>query len=336
MANETTQTQFANSVGLQISEVIGSSLIPVPKPAMTVTPLINHDSIAGEATETKRYGKEDDEGPGVAGSENTDLTTNTLLNAGTAVDVSVGENSTRRIEITDRAVERMIRPSGRGFSGNIGELFQRADPAELIAAIGPFKKAMVDDIWEKVEADVVGAFSGLSTTAGTGTTEFGVADFIDAQYKLGVAEALGQETVACLTHRQVKSLRLELGATDGGLGGGVWANPNTNVGMLDFKGIHGYVDNLMGTHVFVVSESVKDTAGTDEYGAMFMAGAGSAPDAPGNRALSPFVYLEGRPDITYYAELSAGGRKLICVASLVYGVAEIFDGQGVALISDNA
>lgn len=329
MANETTTTTWSAAKGLQLTAVLGTQPFPPNMPRPVMLALINQDSIPeNQPSLVKRYSKVTDPGVASGATEGTALSTNKELTADTAVDITLAENAAVMSEITDLALAKKF----PGMSA--ADLIQRANPAEVMAALGPFGLAHTASLWEKVEADIAGDISGLSTSAGTSGAEMSLAALVSAQYKLAITEPQANEVVYVATARQIRELTLEIGVTNGGFGGGVWAGAAQSSAATEYTAMAGFAGNLLGVPVFQISESVKDTAGSDEYGVLMIRGRG-APDEPGAQ-ISPFVYVEGRPMIQHYAELDAAGRAVRLVSTHLYGKGEIKDSAGVAIISSNA
>lgn len=335
MANETLQSTWSATNGVQIPHVLSKVPIPANLPHAVKQLLVNTDSIVGEQTETKRYAKLDDLGAGAAATEGVAISGNKELTPDTPVDVAVGENSTMRSQISDRAIERAL-----GITDIQQFIYalqtQALSEDQIEAVFTPYAEAHVKGHIEKCEADLVGLNSGLSNVVGNSTDPCDLGMLLDAQITYNKLEcpSVGPKVFE-LAPGQVGAIKKQLSITGGGMGGAVWG-AGSNGAIINSNGdklTNGYVDSLFGAAVYEVAQSVRDTGNNDDvFGAYYTLGEG-APDAPGNYAISPWVLLEGRNSITYYTKFDPDTRLVMLISVYVYGVKEIKDDAGVAIQS---
>lgn len=332
MSNETTSTSWSS---LRVTEILGSLPLPANLPKIVALNLVNRDSIAGMPGLTKKYPVHQDDGAASAATEGTDITANNEFDMAAAVTVAVSEQAAVRAEITDVALERRY-PGMGGVAG----LVQRADPQEILGALGPFAGRMQAMLLEKAEDDVTNLFDNFSNTAGSTGQDLTVSNLMTAIYTLKTLEPNGapEDWCFCLTPNQLHEARLELGVTNGGLGGSVWFQ-QADVSFFNFRPDlprNGFQGSFLGIPVYEYSHSLRNleaNAGADVSGVLMVRGVG-APDEPGGQ-VGAISFVEGRdPPISYYAELDASLRSIQLVATYVYNVAEIKDTHGVSIITD--
>lgn len=335
MSNETTQSVWSAANGVQIPHVLAQAPVPANLPFAVKQLLVNTDDIIGERTETKRYSKRGDIGPGAAATEGTGISTNKALTPDTPVDVAVGENSSLRSQISDRAIERALGITD--IASFIMALKQNVlTEDQIVAVFGPHAEGHVKGHYEKREADLVGLNSSLSNVVGNENNACDLGMILDAQITYNKLECPSQgRHIVELSPGQVGAVKKQLSVNGGGMGGAVWG-AGANGAIINSNGdalTNGFVDVLFGAAVYQVAQTVRDTGlSGDVYGAYYTLGEG-APDEPGNLMLSPWVLLDGRPGITYYVDFTGHERLVTLVSIDVYGAAEFKDNAGVAIRS---
>jgi hypothetical protein len=331
MANETDQVSWSNAAGLQIGEALGGVPLPANLPKIVLLGLVNHDSLVGQPTETKRYSKFSDLGAASAVAEGTDATTNVELTMGTAIDISVAENAVIKSTISDRALERMV-PGRTG----VDAIFQSQNPAALVSALGPQAQRHMSMALEKVEADLKDLLSSLSNSVGGGATvDLRVSDLLDAIYTYQTLDPVSDAGFYLSPH-QMHEIRKELATTGGGLGGSVWTNADSSGFLANPDNpSNGFQGSFLGRPVYEGAHSLREEASSAAWGMYGALGMGSAPDVMG-ATVSPFAFVEGRAGFTHYVDFNASNRWTELVTILVFGVGEIKDDAAVGITSDDA
>lgn len=333
MANETTQAIWSNAKGLQLSEVLSAVPMPANDPTLVKHQFVNMDSIAGEPTEKKRYSRNIKTILGAAATENVALATNTALTYENVVDVSVGENSTLMSTITDRAFERKL--PGRS---DVPSILQSQDPVAILQLLGNDARHHNLGHMQKAESDLIALNSTLTNVIGTATTPFSLASAIEAQWKLDDLQVGGGTRVFELAPIQVKHLRLQLGVTGGGMGGSIWGG-GADGAVINRSGqalTNGYCFSILGDPIYQVAKDFQDEGESDDvYGAYYVIGDGP-PEGLDSAQKSPFVLLEGRSSVTYYAQMDAKARSEVLVSVYVYAAAKTLDARGVAVRSQDS
>lgn len=333
MANETLQAAWNNDDGMQLSEILGTVPLPANLPKIVAFHLVNHDSIAGQPTETKRYPKFSDLGAAAAVAEGTDASTNTALGMAADIDITVAENAVVKSTISDRALERVM----PGRSG-VPALIQSQDPAAIVAALGPQAQRHMAMCMEKVEDDITNLFDGLSNTVGGGAAvDLRVSDLLDAVYTYKTLDPMSEQTGFILTTNQMHEIRKELMTTGGGLAGAVWSSADVSgfLGLNPDAPRNGFQGTFLGRPVYEYAHSLRDEVSSAGWGMYGVLANGGAPDVL-NAVVSPFTFLEGRPGFTHYIDFDASNRWFELVTILVYGTGELKDDAAVGITSDDA
>lgn len=316
-----------------LTEALSTVAIPSHQAKSVVSQFSNKDSIAGLNTRTRQYFPNSDLGAATTATEGTDFSTVTSLALGTAVTLTPTEAAVALAQITRRAVERSVITSASGDAFDAA--FRSGNLSAAVSILMPHAERLAGMVIEKMEDDHANLLSGFSNTVGSTGVDLTVANMITAQYTLKTLEPMHEDWVYVLTPNQVNELRLEIGATSGGLGGAVWFNQ----GDLSFFNIkpdaarNGYVGTFMNVPVYEYAHSLRTTAngGADVAGALMCVGRGS-PASPGYQP-GAIAFCEGNP-IRFDMDRDASARdaELMCVWE--YAVAELDDANGVSIITD--
>ncbi len=321
MASETTSTTVATA---SLSYVLGSRALPPNKADIVIAQLCNMDDIDGLPSMVKQYAVESDLSAASAGTEGTAFSTNTSLGYGSAIQGTVVEGALIRATITDTAV-------GVKFPGiaNVYELLSRGTFEQQLAALQPQIDRMAGACFEKMEADIVALFQGLSNSAGTTLQPFSVSDAFTALFTYDTLEGVTRETAWGLTSRQVDHLRRDIALTGGGLGGGVWFQQADSAFLAARSLPHnGFIGTFMGRPIYQYSHSLRSLSDTNNNvnGGLIAIGRGTPEDGQ----LGAFAVV-ARGGLKVRLEPSAAERGTIAVVSLEYVAIEVRDGHGVRI-----
>ena len=242
--------------------------------------LVTQYNIANEAGKTVQIPKY----PAIAATdltEGTDMSSTTVSTS--SVTVTVGEVGAQ-VVLTDMAA------------------FGAGNPAvELGTVLG-------NAIATKMDKDLIGLFSGFSSSIGAAGAELSVADLFKAQATLRAAKVTGN-IVAVVHPFQAYSIKSNLTST--------FANPNggeaQNAAM-----VNGYVGTIAGIDVYESANLTIDGSG-DAVAAVF------APEA---------LAIAVKRDFGIESQRDASLRAFELNATAAYGVAELDDSFGVKLLGD--
>ena len=242
--------------------------------------LVTQYNIANEAGKTVQIPKY----PAIAATdltEGTDMSSTTVSTS--SVTVTVGEVGAQ-VVLTDMAA------------------FGAGNPAvELGTVLG-------NAIATKMDKDLIGLFSGFSSSIGAAGAELSVADLFKAQATLRAAKVTGN-IVAVVHPFQAYSIKSNLTST--------FANPNggdaQNAAM-----VNGYVGTIAGIDVYESANLTVDGSG-DAVAAVF------APEA---------LAIAVKRDFGIESQRDASLRAFELNATAAYGVAELDDSFGVKLLGD--
>ena len=242
--------------------------------------LVTQYNIANEAGKTVQIPKY----PAIAATdltEGTDMSSTTVSTS--SVTVTVGEVGAQ-VVLTDMAA------------------FGAGNPAvELGTVLG-------NAIATKMDKDLIGLFSGFSSSIGAAGSDLTVADLFKAQATLRAAKVTGN-IVAVVHPFQAYSIKSNLTST--------FANPNggeaQNAAM-----VNGYVGTIAGIDVYESANLTIDGSG-DAVAAVF------APEA---------LAIAVKRDFGIESQRDASLRAFELNATAAYGVAELDDSFGVKLLGD--
>jgi len=242
--------------------------------------LVTQYNIANEAGKTVQIPKY----PAIAAAdltEGTDMSSTTVSTS--SVSVTVGEVGAQ-VVLTDMAA------------------FGAGNPAvELGTVLG-------NAIATKMDKDLIGLFSGFSSSIGAAGAELSVADLFKAQATLRAAKVTGN-IVAVVHPFQAYSIKSDLTNT--------FQNPNGGSTQNEAM-VNGYVGTIAGIDVYESANLTIDGSG-DAVAAVF------APEA---------LAIAMKRDFGIESQRDASLRAFELNATAAYGVAELDDSFGVKLIGD--
>jgi len=191
----------------------------------------------------------------------------------------------------------------------VTDLAVASSASNVIADLG---RLFGEAISRKIDADLMALFSGFSATAGDASTALSAATIAKAAAKLRAAGVPAQD-LACVVNPYVAyDLKKDLTNT--------FANPNGGI-MQNQAMATGYVGTLFGIPVFE-SNLIADT--------------GTAGDFVGSVFHREALGLATIGDIMIETQRRASYLGTDVVASMHYGVGELYDGYGVAITADSS
>jgi N4-gp56 family major capsid protein len=185
---------------------------------------------------------------------------------------------------------------------------------DVAAAIG---RQLGDAMAKKVDQDLSALFTGFSNTVGSANTELTVEDIFKAAATLRANQAPGPYVAVLHPYQafQIKKQLTNAGAT--------MSHALSDVGNMALR--DGFIGQIAGINIFestVIGGDANDSTGTGNY-----YGAAMSADALGYMVKRSMRIEEQR---------DASHRATEIVGTMAYGVSEIFDAYGVALIGDAA
>lgn len=326
MANETTATTYTDRI---LTELINERVAAASQARVVALNHCSFDSIAGEPSFTKAYPRFSDLGAASSASAGTDISANTELTMGTQLAVTVSEISGTKSTVLDTAMERKM----PGMSGVALTSAIREGNASVLGIFAEEFARHYAMSMEAVEVAVMALLDDFTTSVGTTTVDFDLAQAESALYQLTNKET-GRESdwVYLLAPIQVSDLRRDVAINGGGAGGAVWSTDiqsivNVNPGLETM----GLVGSLFGVPVYQTATSTNPSpnGGADEAGALLISGGGRNPDdRPG-----ALLFLEGDSH-KYDIERDASLRATELVTTYTAGVGERFDDGGISIITD--
>lgn len=209
------------------------------------------------------------------------------------------------VTITAAEVGLMLTPtdlSNKHSTWNVNE----------VTALG--KRAFV----EKWDTDIAALFAGFSSVVGTTNVVISLANYLSAIFTLELAKAPGRYAAGLHT-KQVHDLRTALIAAGGAIFGS--GNVNAIASLLNASGNEALKGELFSVPVYGSTVVPTANAGVDRAGGMFGIGEDS-----------PIGFLWADP-LQIEMERNASLRATEIVGVSVYGLAEIVDSRGVAIIT---
>lgn len=191
----------------------------------------------------------------------------------------------------------------------VSDLAKAASAADVVADLGRlFGEAMA----KKVDTSLLGLFTGFTNEVGNASTALSAASIAQAVAKLRAA-SVPQDALACVVHPYVAyDLKKDLTNT--------WVNPNAGI-IQNEAMLTGYVGTLFGVPVFE-SANISDTGTAGDYvGAVFHR------DALGLAMIG---------DLTIETQRRASYVGDDVVASMHFGVAELYDTYGCKITADSS
>lgn len=221
------------------------------------------------------------------------LTEGTTM-AGTSADVTV-TTTTKNLTLGEV-----------GVMTHLTDMIRDTSEQDVISHLG---KVFGEAIATKMDADLIGLFSGFSTEQGPGAAaELTIADMFQAAAELKTNNAPG-EYFAVLHPKQVYAVKSALTNTFTGVAA-------TDIGNEAYR--NGFVGQIAGINVIESSNVSVDGSG----------------DAIGGVFSSEAIGVAMQNDLTIEIERDAALRADKFVATARYGVGELVDAYGVKLTSD--
>lgn len=323
MASETTSTTVATN---KLSYMLPSRVLPPNAASIVAVQLFNDHDIAGMPTSTMQYPVLSDLAAASAGTEGTEITTNTELGYGSAIQGTPVEGALIRAVITDRSIEVAF----PGMSG-AEDLLMRGSFEQQMAAVMPQVTRMAGACLEKKEADGLALLTGLSNSVGTSGADLTIDDVFSAIYTYDTLEGVTGDNVWLFTPNQVDELRRAIAVAGGGLGGAVWSNLDSSFIEARNLPVNGLAGGLMGRPVYQYSHSLRvlSDTGANVNGGLIARGIGNPTD--GQLGAFGFVRNGGlKVRLQYKPEL----RGILAVVSLEYAAIELRDAHGVRIRTD--
>lgn len=324
MAAESTPT--TNSTR-QLSYVLGREALPANLPKVVVANLANDDDILGQPTLVKQYAVESDLGAASSGTYGTDISTNTELTYGSAVQLTITEGALIMATIDDTSLS--VENPGMG-EVNMTELLASGNIAAARAILQPKVNRLAAPCMEKYEDDHCNLLTGFSNSVGTSGMPLTVSDCFSASYTYDTLEAVTEETAWVLTPVQVRDLMLDIAVNGGGLGAGVW-NSVIDTSFLKNNGLspNGFKGTFMNRPLYQYSHSLRtlSDANANVNGALMAIGRGK-PDEGGQ--LGAIAHAR-RGLLQVRIDATAPGRGVKLVVRMEYGVGEVRDTHAVRI-----
>lgn len=322
MANETTSGTWSNAA---LAYALREGVLEANLPRPVVLGLCNDDDIDGMPSDTVNYPVETDIGAASAGTEGTEITTNTALALDTSITCTVVEGALISSNITKQAISQIF----PGFRG-VNDFVQRATHDQMVQLLsGPVRRHAAACI-EKAETDAAALLAGFSNSVGGGAAvDITLLNCLEADYTLETLEPRTDERAFVLAPHQYKELRAEMLSTSGGVGGTLWTS-QADASMVN-SGPTGMRGSLLGRDVYVMSHSVRYENSNIAYGALMCVGRGNPIDGQlGAITIARRGFVN--PEVQYEARK----RGFDLVTAFEYVVKEVRDTHGVAIATDDA
>ena len=203
--------------------------------------------------------------------------------------------------------------SENGIMTTLTDLGRNAAPRNVAADIG---RLFGEAIAKKIDTDLTALFGGFSTTVGSASTAMSAALIFQAVAKLRAAGVSGDNLNAVI-HPQV-AFDLKSGLTN------TFANPNPGVGNEILRS--SLVGQIAGVNIFETS-NMADSSGNNP---------GTTGDYKGAVFHSDALGLAMMQDLKIETQRDASLRADEIVATAVYGVGELNDGNGCEVESDSS
>lgn len=291
MANETTTTTITGAINTSYIEPL---MLKYAIDAAVALPFARVSNVRGRGTKTAQF-YVPTKASAAALTEGTDA-------ANTALTISAG---------TTIAVAEV------GIVRNVQKLAVRTNvmgEAELLQFV-------VEDgtqlVVEKMETDMWAVFTNASTSVGTSTTAFTLANYAAGLSQLGINKARGR-AVALLSAKQASDLRDAILAS----GSAIFSN-GAEKGLLSQVADDGYVGELFGANIWMSNLAL--TSGSDKIGCFMIDGSKYPQNAPVGMALGWMPEVESLPDPSL--------RGLEIAVTAAYGFAEISDFNYVKIVT---
>jgi hypothetical protein len=294
MANEVTTTLITGAINTSYIEPL---MLNYAIDAAVALPYVRVSNVRGRGTKTAQFYVPTKSGGVAALTEGTDAANSALaIAAGTTIAVA-------EVGIVRNVQKLAIRTNVMG-------------EAELLQFV-------VEDgtrlVVEKMETDLWAQFPNASTSVGTTTTAFTLANYSAGLSQLGINKARGRAT-CFLSGKQASDLRDAIVAS-----GSAIFSTGAEKALLSQVADNGYVGNLFGADIYMSNLRTTANAGADGVGAFAIDGSRYPQNAPLGMALAWMPELESLPDPSL--------RGLEMAVTAAYGFAEISDFNYVKIVT---
>jgi N4-gp56 family major capsid protein len=194
-----------------------------------------------------------------------------------------------------------------GLMATVTDLARMTSASNVISDVG---RVIGEAVAKKMDQDLIGLFSGFSSTVGSASSALTAATVAQGLATLRANAVPGDEIFAVVHPYVAYDLKANLTNT--------FANPNPGI-IQNEAMASGYVGTLFGVPVFE-SANITDTDG-DSTGAIF------------HRQALGLAMLQ---DIKIETQRDASLRADELVATAVYGVGELYDTYGVGILADSS
>lgn len=205
-----------------------------------------------------------------------------------------------------------ITAAGVGLKADLTDQSATGSLLDLEESSQNFARALAN----KIEVDITALYDGFSTSVGTSGSDLTVAQFLSAIYELELANE-DNNLVSVMHPIQAHDLRTAIVAASGA----IYSNPSEFTGGFTNAQQQALKGTLFGVPVFTSSNCESLNTNADRGGAVYSAG----------RALG-FLW-NWRPRVEFIRYPALPGWSLAVTSC--YGVAELVDGAGVAIITDH-
>lgn len=198
-----------------------------------------------------------------------------------------------------------------GIQATITDVLEVSDiPAAHGARLRQLGRALAD----KLDVDITALLSGFSTTVGATTVNITLANLLDAIYNLEVNDAASLGALVGVLHpRQTADLRTELEADTAVIYEG---KSDSSIG----KATNGYFGSWFGIDIYQSTNVPTANVGADRAGGVFVR----------DYALGHVEKWAAKVEAMRWAPI----RGWVLVATAMYGVGEVEDSAGVAVVTD--
>ncbi len=167
---------------------------------------------------------------------------------------------------------------------------------------------------DKLDIDICALLSGFSTSVGATTVDLSLANILDAIYNLEVNDTAGLGSIVAVLHpRQTADIRTELEADQAVIYSG---KSDSNL----TKAQAGWFGNWFGIDFYQSTNVATANAGADRAGGIFIR----------DYALGMVQKWTAKVEVMRWAPI----RGFVLVAHAMYGVGEVEDLAGVAVVTD--
>ncbi len=284
MTFNTTTDYLAFDHGAALSD----SVMEEERANIVAARLINYYSVQPGHT-SKQLSRWQNPGRAQAATQGVRFTETTPL-ALDSLSLSPSEFAVMIVALTNDAVEL------RTKFDQVAELFNRGTFEEQVAAVLPEARIVGASLYETLEYETTGLFSGASRSVGSDAAALDIDDFDDALLMLeGDHDLPHDDIVACLDKEQHGNLRKQIAITSGGLQGTIW--DRDLAGIVEHRANmprNGLKGALLGVPVFVHGKGVRQTvnAGAGVVGGMMLRGWGAPEDGEGQ--VGALAFVQGR------------------------------------------